>query len=112
MRAGKLRHRVTVQSPAGTRDAVGERQTTWTDVAANVPASIEPLAAREQFLAAQAQASTTHRVRLRYSSDLSALNASWRIKFGDRVLVIDGVRNIEERNMEFELLCTEGLREE
>jgi len=111
MRAGKLRHRVILQSPGGERDAYGERQTTWTNEA-TVWASIEPLVAREQFLAAQSELSTTHRVRIRYSTEISGLTAAWRIKFGVRILVIDGIRNIEEKNKEFELLCTEGPREE
>lgn len=111
MRAGKMRHRIILQSPGGAIDEFGERTTTWTDVA-TVWASIEPLTVREQFLAEQAQSSTTHKVRFRYDSSLSTINASWRAKFGTRVFVIDGVMNKDERNKEYELLCTEGLREE
>jgi SPP1 family predicted phage head-tail adaptor len=111
MRAGNLRHRVILQSPGGVIDEFGERETTWTDVA-TVWASIDPLSVREQFLAQQAQSITTHKVKFRYDSSLSVINASWRVKFGTRVFVIDGVINKDERNKEYELLCTEGLREE
>lgn len=112
MKAGKKRHLVQLQSPAGSRDAVGERVTTWTTVA-SVWAAIEPIGARELFAAAQAQAATTHRVRVDYSTAIAAIDGSWRVLFGSRVLVIDGKpRNIEERNREIELLCSEGLRAE
>lgn len=111
MKAGLLRHQVTLQSPAGARDAVGERITTWTDVA-TVWARIQPLSARELFAAAQAHAATTHRVTIRHSIDVAAIDAAWRVQFGSRVFVVDGVRNIDERNREIELLCTEGLKSE
>jgi head-tail adaptor len=39
MEAGTLRHRVTLQSPTGDQDAVGERDTEYTDVATVWPAT-------------------------------------------------------------------------
>jgi SPP1 family predicted phage head-tail adaptor len=110
MDAGKLRHRITFQGPMGSRDAVGERVTTWTDEA-SVWAEIRPLTAREQFIAAQQQASTTHFVSVRYRVLLAALIvASWRIKFHQRIFTIDGLpKNIDERNIELQFACTEGL---
>jgi SPP1 family predicted phage head-tail adaptor len=113
MRAGKLRHRVTLQSPTGSRDAVGERVTTWTNVAEDVPAEIEPISGREQFLAAQRQATTSHIVRLRYASMWAAMDASWRVLFGSRVFTIDAPpKNVGESDVELILQCTEGERQE
>lgn len=111
MRAGTLRHRVILQSPAGSRDAVGERTTTWTNVA-TVWASVGPLTARELIAAGQPMSEVSHRVRVRHSATIAALDGSWRVLFGSRVLVIQGVRNIDERDREYELLCSEGVREE
>lgn len=111
MRAGRLDQRVILQSPAGSRDAVGERTTTWTNVA-TVWASIGPLSVRDLLAAGQTQSEVTHRVRIRHSSTVAAIDASWRVLFGARILVIQGVRNIDERDVEIELLCSEGLREE
>ncbi len=108
MRAGTLRNIVTVQAPGGARDAVGDVVTSWTDVA-NVPASIEPLTGREAMIAAQKQSSTTHRITIRYSSDVAALAASWRILWGARAFDITERRNLDERNRTLELICTEGL---
>lgn len=111
MKSGQLRHRITLQSPSGTRDAVGERSTTWTNVA-TVWASVEPLSTSERHIAAQAHTFLTHRVTIRYASVVSAIDASWRVLFGDRVLTIEGVRNLNERNITLELVCTEGERQE
>ena len=111
MRAGRLDRRITLQSPAGSRDAVGERTTTWTDVA-TVWAQVSPLSVRELLAAGQLQSETSHRIRIRHSSAVSAIDASWRVLYGARVLVIQGVRNIDEGNREIELLCSEGVREE
>lgn len=109
MRAGNLRHTVTLQSPLGSRDAVGERITTWTDEA-TVAAEIRPLTSREQFIAAQRQASTTHFVSMRYSTVTAGINAAWRLMFMGRIFTINGPpKNIEERNKELQLDCTEGL---
>lgn len=111
MRAGNLRNRVILQKPEGVRDSVGERQTTWVDVA-TIWAQVSPFSTKEQFLAAQASASTSHRITMRYSSVYSAISASWRVLFGSRIFVIDGIRNIDERNIYLELICTESSREE
>jgi SPP1 family predicted phage head-tail adaptor len=111
MQSGRLRHQITLQSPSRTRNAVGEPVTTWTDVA-TVWASVGPLSARDLFAAQQWQAEVTHRVRIRYAPDVADVQDSWRVLFGSRVLVIRTVRNIDERNVEIELLCSEGLRTE
>lgn len=112
MRAGTLKHRVVLQSPGGSRDAVGERTTTWTDVA-TVWASINPLTARELIAAGQLHGELSHRVRIRHAVAISAIDASWRVLFGSRILVVAAPpRNIEEGDREIELLCSEGVREE
>lgn len=108
---GELRHRVSLQSPGGSRDALGERTTSWTTVATRW-AKVEPFTARELFAAGQAQSEVSQRVWVRHDAAIAALDASWRVLFGSRVLVIDGVRNHEERDRWLELLCSEGLRSE
>lgn len=102
---------IILQSPAGTRDAIGERVTTWTNVA-TVWAEISPISVRDLIAAGQTQSEVTHRVRIRYESTISAIDSSWRVLYGARIFVISGVRNINEAGREFELLCSEGLRDE
>lgn len=66
MRAGKLRHRVTIQAPGMTQDPnTGEMLTGWADWA-TVQASVEPLSAREFIAAQAAQSEVTARIVIRY----------------------------------------------
>lgn len=112
MEAGKLRHRVTLQRPSGTRDAVGGRVTVPLDVA-TVWASIETLDGREAFYAAQRQATTTHKVVIRYAPIIAGIDATWRVKYGVRIFTLDEPpRNTREINAELVLMCTEGPRDE
>lgn len=111
MRGADLRHQIILQQPGGSQDVVGQRTTTWTDFA-TVFAAVQPITGREQFLAAQQQASTTHMITIRWSPNLATIDSSWRVKYGTRVFVIDQVRNTDERNIELVLTCTEGLRQE
>lgn len=111
MNIGRLTHRVTLQRPGGSRDAYGQRQTTWTDVA-TVWASVMPTSTAERLAASQAHSFVTHRVTIRYGSEWSTIDASWRIKFGSRYMPIEGVRNLEEQGRWFELVCVEGGGEE
>ena len=104
--------RIVVQSPAGSRDAYGERTTTWTTVA-TVWAAVMPLSARELLAGGAIHGELTHKVQVRYSAALAAADASWRLMLGTRILVLVGpVRNIHEGNRILEFMCAEGLPEE
>lgn len=105
VKAGRLRHRVTLQSAADTADGGGGFTTTWSDVA-TVWAAIEPLAARERLFAQQLENPVTHRVTIRYRAGVTA---TMRLKFGARVFNIRGVINAGERDRTLELLCEEGV---
>ena len=111
MRGGRLRHSITIQSPAGSRDALGERSTIWRDEAV-LFAGIEPLKADEVIAASQAHMQISHRVIVRYDSAIADITNGWRVLFGSRIFVIDGILNRDEKDRQLELLCFEGLREE
>lgn len=107
MKAGKLRHRVTIQNPPGaTKNSLGEPSDTWTDFC-TVWAEIRPLTVREQILAQSNQSSVTHEIIMRWRAGIVAKQ---RAQFNGRTFDIIGVRNIEERNTELRLMCAEGLR--
>lgn len=109
MRAGSLRHLVEIQRPINTKDAVGDVTTSYSTVA-SAWAAIQPLNTRDQLLAAQSRSSITHKIRLRHDLAILGMDGSWRIKFGSRIYSVEGYpRNIDERNIYFEILCTEGL---
>ena len=105
MRAGDLRHKIIIQQVTETKDAYGAVAETWTTFV-NAWASIEPLRGQEFFAARQVNADVTHRVRTRYRAGVTP---KMRIAFGDRVLEIEVVLNLGERNRELELLCSETV---
>jgi len=108
MRAGRMRHRVTVQNNAKTQDAAGAKVDNWTDQF-TVWASIEPLKG-EEYLAGRAQAQkVTHRVEMRYRSGVTAEK---RLKFVDResvtrYLEIEDVIEPFIRGTDLKLMCRE-----
>ena len=103
MRAGELRHRVTIQQKIVTRDTFGGEVVTWADVA-TVWAAVEPLRGREFLDAKQIQAETAYRVRMRYRSDV---DTDMRIVWDSRTLEITAVLDVDGRGRELELMCRE-----
>lgn len=103
MEAGKLRHRVYLQSKSATRDSYGAEVVTWV-TEKTVWAAIEPLFGREYFLAHQTQADVDYRIRIRY---YDGLRPDWRILFGTRIFEIKSVINMVERDREMILMCKE-----
>lgn len=104
MRAGELRHKVTLQD-LGTRvdDGYGGGTIPLVEVA-DVWASIEPLTGHERLQAGQFDTSITHRIRIRY---YAAIRPHWQVRFGTRVFDIKSVADKYERHREVELMCEE-----
>lgn len=94
---------MSIQSATETRNGYGEAVKTWSTVT-TVWASVEPLRGRELFDAEQVQSEISHRVRVRYSGSVTPQN---RLLFGSRVLEIQAVINVNERNREMQLMCKE-----
>jgi SPP1 family predicted phage head-tail adaptor len=102
MRAGRLRHRVTIQEKSVSQNSFGEEVITWTDVK-TVWASIEPLRGREYIELRQAQADVTTRIRMRHYPDIVP---SMRLAHGDRVFeIVSPVKNVAERDIQDEVMC-------
>lgn len=110
MKAGTLRHTVTIQQRSATIDAVGDVSDSWSTVI-TARAEIRPLNARELFAAQATQSEVTHQVTVRYRAELAnpKAAATYRVLFGARVFDVHGVMNIDERNREVRMLCSEGL---
>ena len=110
MRAGRLRHRVAIQTPAETRNARGEVTRTYPTVAV-VRASVEPLSGKEMIVAQQVDSQVTTRVRLRY---LAGVTSHSRVQLlgpdGDpdhptRTLHVLSVIDHDQRHISMELMC-------
>ena len=104
MRSGSLRHYVTIQKVTVTQDSdTGEPSESWSTLA-QVWAAVEPLSGREFMNAQQVESQITHRVRIRARDDVTP---DMRISHDSRTLNIESVINIEERDRELHLMCTE-----
>lgn len=108
MRAGLLRHRVTLERNESTQGPDGGEINAWVPVA-TVAASIEPIGGREAMRANQVIADTETRIRIRWSSQVAGINATWRAVHGDTIYNIKRVANIKTANREIELMCESGL---
>jgi SPP1 family predicted phage head-tail adaptor len=105
MRAGYLRHQITIEAPEETQTADGSFAVTWRTFATSW-ASIDPLLGKEYFAAAREQADISHKIRMRF---VSGLNHRMRILFGTRIFEIESVINLGERNRELVIMCRESV---
>lgn len=103
MRAGELRHRVTIQQKTVTSDPEGMIVETWVDVA-TVWAAVEPLRGREYIQAAAVTPEVTARVRIRYRP---GIEPAMRVVHGGTVCDIQSVIDVGGRRRELELMCRE-----
>lgn len=103
MRAGLLRHRLTIQSPAVTRDSHGGVVKTWA-TQATVWGSVEPITDREFFDAPRVKATSTTSIKLRGRITVQPTD---RIIFQGRIFQVDSVGNFREKGLETTVLATE-----
>lgn len=105
MRAGTLRRRIVIETPTETQDTFGEPDVTWSEFA-SIRASVEPLAGREFFQSRQFDAEISTRFIMRY---VSGITAKMRVKYDSRYFDINAVINVDDRNRETVLMCTENV---
>jgi SPP1 family predicted phage head-tail adaptor len=114
MRAGELRHRLTIQEPDEVDDTVGGRApqpppggdgTGWKG-STRVRAKVKPLSSRELIQDGRVVMGHTHEVRLRYPTPAS-VDKGTSFLFGTRRLHVVSVINDGERNRELVCLCEE-----
>ena len=108
MRAGRLRHRLVLQSKTYTRDSYGGAIVGWT-TEATVWGAIEPLSGRELFAQQQVQPEAQVRIVLRY---YSGLDTTWRVTNGGLYYDIVEVINRDMRNEMLTLLCRQGVSQD
>ena len=103
MRIGPLRHRVAIQTGTPSQDEYGGVTLTFSTVA-TVWASVEPMSGRELVSAQQQHAETSHRIRVRYTANVTQQSRIvWESRTFEVVSLID---NKEEKRM-IELMCKE-----
>lgn len=105
---GPKRHLIVIQQPVETEDDHHEQIVTWTNVA-SVYASIEPMTGREFFQSQELQADITHRIRIRYSADVVAVDRTYRATFDSRTFEFVSVATIQEKRAEIEIMARERV---
>ena len=106
MEAGKLRHRVELQTATEGRSTSGAVTRTWSPPASTVTvhAEIRDLAGREYFDAATVQSEVTTKIRIRYRSGIiPKMRAVW----GSHIYDIESVVDPEGRQRELLLMAKE-----
>jgi len=106
MRAGELRHHVTIQRNTATaQDNYGQVVESWTTIATRW-ASIRPVSGDEAEEGKQVKAKATHEIKLRHLADITTKD---RAKLGSRSFNIYSIINTEEKNKETVLKCIEAV---
>lgn len=108
MKAGNLRHRLTIQSVIDKDSSFGgNADKIWTDTI-TVWGSVSPMMGKEAEQAQMMVAEVSHTIMMRFPDpDTITVGPKNRIIFGDRTFDIEYVLNKDERNCELKLLCFE-----
>ena len=105
VRAGRLKHRVSIQTQSTTLDTYGEPSDSWsTDE--TVWAAIEPVSGAERDIGEGLAGSVSHRVLMRYTANATPKK---RLLFGSRVLGIVSVLNHDEQDEYLRIFCKEQV---
>jgi SPP1 family predicted phage head-tail adaptor len=101
--AGKLRHRITIQTKTDARNTVGE-QTTWADVL-TCWASLDVLTAKLIYSTDDFISDTTYLVVIRYPGSSISINVNDHIICKGTTFEIQAVNDPELRHIELHILC-------
>lgn len=99
----EMNKRMTIQNVTFASDGQGGQTETWTDTA-SVWAKIEPVKAWERMQAMQMQAPVTHKITIRYRSDVTSAS---RFNYQGRILWAKEVINVNENNQFLEIKAVE-----
>lgn len=105
MRAGRLRHVITVQRQSDTKNGYGERVNTWTTLV-TTRGSIEPILGREFLSQSGERAEITTKITIRYSSGNAGINPYDRISADGETYKIHSILNTQNRDRELVLMCS------
>lgn len=104
--AGMLRHRISIDRQDHAQDdTTGAIVTTWTQIAASVPAAVEPLSGREYIAAAQTGSSITARITIRRRA---GMNHAMRVRHGEAVYRIKAILPDHKSGKEWQTLLVES----
>ena len=107
MRAGRLRHIITIQAKTSVVDTGGGDVPTWAAITnGERPADVRPVSGTERNDASQLQHVVSHKITTRY---VSGVTTKHRVLFGSRIFDIIDVINWGERSRDLSLMCLERM---
>lgn len=107
VRAGRLRHRVTLQKPASPTD--GEPDKTFTDFS-TVAAEVRATGGNERLRGRQVDATVSSMITVRWSRRLADnLAADWKVTHDGRTLSVVACYDPSGRREMFEMQCREAV---
>lgn len=105
IQAGRLRHRVTIQSRTEARDSVGQPIATWADVA-TVWADIRDVSGREYLTAGADRAEVSTKIVIRHRTDV---DATCRVVHGSDTYDVRASLDPDGRRRMLQLMCVKGV---
>lgn len=109
MRAGRLRHRITIQRPEVTRSETGAEIITWVTVIDRFPAEVAPLRGREYFQSDVQRADMDTKIIVRWMPQIQAMTAKWRILHDGQIYNVYSQANADNRNIMVEIMAKTGV---
>ena len=110
MAAGKMRERMKFQERSQSPDGYGNFENVWTDKFARA-AEIIPLKGGEEVLAARLSGVQPVIIRIRYSTEASAIASHWKAVDArtDATYNITSIINIDQKKRYLDLMATRGV---
>lgn len=109
MKAGPLRHRITIQQKTQVRDSAGNVSYEWNDLHANIAARVEPLSVKEFVQSKSMQNEVTKRIVIRY---IDGLDATMRIVYRNKIYNPEGFLEDLDSGLEYLTIpVSEGLND-
>lgn len=105
MKIAELRHQITIQEKVQVPDGMGGFTETLNTVH-ETWAAIWPVSAKETRENMRVEANVSHNIRIRYRSGITH---AMIVVFGTRIFEINGLINIDERNIWLDMVCNEQL---
>lgn len=104
--AGKLRHRINIERKTHAQDPnTGALTSTWSSLAQNICAAVEPLSGREFIAAQQVKSSITARITIRYRDGITA---AMRVIHGATIYNIAAILHDNQSGREWLTLMVES----
>jgi len=98
MNIGSMNKRISLEVETKTSDGMGGSLVVWKEMASDIACSIWPVTASEQIQSSASTMIVSHRIRMRYRSDIKA---NWRLKYHNSYF---NIVSIIDRNMDHRML--------